>query len=95
VVWHPNGELLVSASYDDSIKLWADNDDEWICVQTLSGGLRSFAFQCSPYPFLSFCFFFFTSVFCFCEAEGGKKVWPGADEGTFFLYTYVFFVFFC
>ena len=37
VAWHPSGEVLVSASYDDTIKLWMDSDDEWICVQTLSG----------------------------------------------------------
>ena len=35
--WHPGGEILVSASYDDSIKLWVDSGDEWDCAQTLSG----------------------------------------------------------
>ena len=35
--WHPQGEVLVSASYDDSIKLWVEEDDEWICAQTLAG----------------------------------------------------------
>ena len=39
VAWHPDGELLVSASYDDSIKLWRDMGDEWECSQTLSGVL--------------------------------------------------------
>lgn len=37
VVWHPSGELLASCSYDDSIKLWANDGDEWVCSQTLSG----------------------------------------------------------
>lgn len=40
VAWHPGGEVLVSASYDDTIKLWVDADDEWVCVQTLSGTTR-------------------------------------------------------
>jgi hypothetical protein len=37
VVWHPGGELLASASYDDTIKLWANDGEEWVCVQTLGG----------------------------------------------------------
>ena len=37
VCWHPSGELLVSCSYDDSIKLWTDDGGEWICTQTLEG----------------------------------------------------------
>lgn len=37
VAWHPGGEILVSASYDDSIKLWAADGDEWSCAQTLAG----------------------------------------------------------
>ncbi|RMZ55994.1 hypothetical protein APUTEX25_004418, partial [Auxenochlorella protothecoides] len=38
VRWHPGGEVLVSASYDDSMKLWVGEDDEWVCAQTLSDG---------------------------------------------------------
>lgn len=37
VAWHPEGEILVSCSYDDSIRLWMDDGDEWQCSQTLSG----------------------------------------------------------
>ena len=40
VAWHPHGEVLVSASYDDSIKLWVLCDDDWICAQTLSSEWR-------------------------------------------------------
>jgi WD40 repeat protein len=28
---------LASASYDDTIKIWKDDDDEWICAATLVG----------------------------------------------------------
>ena len=35
--WHPKGEILVSASYDDSIKLWREEEGDWVCAQTLSG----------------------------------------------------------
>ena len=37
VAWHPKGEVLVSCSYDDSIKVWVDCDGEWECAQTLAG----------------------------------------------------------
>ena len=37
VAWHPKGEVLVSCSYDDSIKVWVDSDGEWECAQTLAG----------------------------------------------------------
>ncbi|CAI7771686.1 unnamed protein product [Closterium sp. NIES-53] len=38
VCWHPTHDWLVSASYDDSIKVWAaevEGEDDWSCVQTL------------------------------------------------------------
>ncbi len=37
MAWHPGGEILVSCSYDDSMKLWREADDEWACEQTLAG----------------------------------------------------------
>ena len=37
VCWHPKGEVLVSCSYDDSIKVWVEDDGEWECAQTLAG----------------------------------------------------------
>ncbi|ONM52648.1 Protein CIA1 [Zea mays] len=37
VQWHPILDILVSVSYDNSIRVWAgDGDDEWHCVQTLT-----------------------------------------------------------
>jgi len=37
VKWKPNSQILFSASYDDTIKVWEQDDDDWICVQTLKG----------------------------------------------------------
>ncbi len=37
VCWHPGGELLVSAGYDDTIRLWTYDGDEWGCSQTMGG----------------------------------------------------------
>lgn len=35
VIWHPSKELLASCSYDDTIKLWEEEDDDWSCSETL------------------------------------------------------------
>lgn len=37
VAWSPSGEVLASASYDNSIKLWSSDGDEWACTHTLGG----------------------------------------------------------
>jgi WD40 repeat protein len=38
VRWHPTKEILASASYDDTIKLYADDpDDDWYSFATLKG----------------------------------------------------------
>lgn len=37
VVWHPNQNILVSCSYDDSVKLFHLLDTDWKCFETLNG----------------------------------------------------------
>ena len=37
VRWHPSEDVLFSASYDDSIKVWREVDDEMVCSHSLSG----------------------------------------------------------
>eukprot|EP00474_Spongospora_subterranea_P000633 CRZ01091.1 hypothetical protein [Spongospora subterranea] len=37
VRWHPTQRMLLSSSYDDTIKIWAEDEDEWFCTQTLRG----------------------------------------------------------
>merc|ERR1712100_570780 len=37
VKFHPTKELLASCSYDDTIKLWEEDDYDWTCKQTLEG----------------------------------------------------------
>ncbi len=36
VSWHPNVDILASCSYDNRIKLFAEDGDEWSCSDTLS-----------------------------------------------------------
>jgi WD40 repeat protein len=37
VRFHPREDVLFSASYDDTIKVWEEEDDDWACVATLKG----------------------------------------------------------
>ncbi len=38
VKWHPNEDVLISCSYDDTIRVWVDHDDDdWSCSQVLQG----------------------------------------------------------
>ncbi|XP_065196720.1 probable cytosolic iron-sulfur protein assembly protein CIAO1 [Sycon ciliatum] len=36
VSWHPTLPILCSASYDDTIKLFCEDDDDWTCAATLT-----------------------------------------------------------
>jgi hypothetical protein len=38
VTWHPTEDVLVSTSYDDTIKIWTEDPDgdDWSCSKTLS-----------------------------------------------------------
>jgi len=37
VAWIPGTQILASCSYDDTIKFWIQEDDDWTCVSTLTG----------------------------------------------------------
>lgn len=37
VVWHPHHNILVSCSYDDTVKIFHLQDDDWKCYETLQG----------------------------------------------------------
>lgn len=36
IVWHPHYNILVSCSYDDTVKLFHKDGDDWNCFQTLT-----------------------------------------------------------
>lgn len=36
IVWHPHHDILVSCSYDDSVKLFHKDVDDWKCFETLT-----------------------------------------------------------
>ena len=35
VVFHPTADIVASASYDNSVKMFREDDDDWICMGTL------------------------------------------------------------
>lgn len=43
VQWHPHEDILASASYDDTIKVFEEvqSTDEWQCTQTFSGHMST------------------------------------------------------
>jgi len=46
VQWHPSGDLLASASYDNTVRLWVNDGEDWVSAQVL-GGERSESPACS------------------------------------------------
>lgn len=39
VSWHPHKDTLMSTSYDDSIKIYEEQEDDWECINTLGMSL--------------------------------------------------------
>lgn len=37
VTWHPEEELLASSSYDDTVRLYCEDVDDWVCCALLEG----------------------------------------------------------
>lgn len=37
VLWHPHYPILISCSYDNTIKFYREDDDDWTCFNTLEG----------------------------------------------------------
>lgn len=78
VVWHPNEDILASASYDNSIKMYREDksDSDWICFDTLnshSSTVWSISFDKNGDRMAS------------CSDDCTVKIWqeykPGNEEG--------------
>ncbi|OMJ28161.1 putative cytosolic iron-sulfur protein assembly protein CIAO1 [Smittium culicis] len=37
ILWHPVQDILVSCSYDDTIRIWRESEDDWYSSAVLSG----------------------------------------------------------
>lgn len=78
VVWHPNKDVLASASYDNTIKMYAENvlDSDWDCTATLASHTStvwSISFDADGERLAS------------CSDDRTVKIWrayhPGNEEG--------------
>ena len=36
VAWHHEKNILASASYDNTVRMYKEDSDDWVCVATLS-----------------------------------------------------------
>lgn len=78
MVWHPSDDILASASYDNTIKLFKEDpaDNDWICFATLQGHestVWSLSWNKDGTKIVS------------CSDDGSLKIWkeylPGNIEG--------------
>eukprot|EP00501_MAST-03F_sp_TOSAG23-6_P001072 GSMAST32.ASY1.ANO1.1115.1 assembled CDS len=51
IVWGSEEEQLFSASYDNTIKVWQEHSDDWVCAHTLNGHTSTvWALDVEPSP---------------------------------------------
>ena len=68
--WGEGEEILISASYDDTIKVWAEEAGDWYCAMTLGENNvpRSIVHT--------------STVWCVGFAPGGVRFFSGSDDGS-------------
>ncbi len=76
ICWIPGTRALVSASYDNTIKVWNEVSDEWVCTQTLDSAYQGhedtvWGLCCDPMG---------TKILS-CDASGMILLWQVAREG--------------
>ena len=72
-------EILISASYDNTIKVWAEEAGDWYCALTLGGDIdvpRSITPRSSGGKVHT------STVWCVSFAPGGVRFFSGSDDGS-------------
>ena len=70
IAWVPSTRALISASYDNTIKVWNECNDEWLCTQTLDSSYQGHE----------------TTVWDLCCDHGGTKILSCDNEGMILLW---------
>jgi len=74
VKFHPNENLLLSCSYDDAIRVWVEDVDDWVCEAVLTGHSNT----------VWGVVFVDTNTFVSCSQDLSLRVWQreGASRWT-------------
>jgi len=81
--WGEGEEILISASYDNTIKVWAEEAGDWYCAMTL--GEDSSVPQSIPSSSSSSSgggIVHTSTVWCIAFAPGGVRFFSGSDDGS-------------
>lgn len=71
VKWHPSQDVLFSCSYDDTVKVWGPDGDDWCCKETLTG--HESTVWCITWDHAG-------SRFVTCSDDRTVRVWAPAAE---------------
>jgi WD40 repeat protein len=78
--WGEGEEILISASYDNTIKVWAEEAGDWYCAMTL--GEDNTVPRSVPSSSSSGGIVHTSTVWCVGFAPGGVRFFSGSDDGS-------------
>ncbi|GBG33095.1 Protein CIA1 [Hondaea fermentalgiana] len=71
--WHPTEPVLFTASYDDTIRVWAEQVDDWGCVEVLQGHTNTVWGLCLDSS---------GTRIASCSQDCSVRIWSRSDKGT-------------
>lgn len=71
VKWHPEQDILFTCSYDDTIKVWGPDGDDWACKETLVG--HDSTVWCMSFDAVG-------ARFVSCSEDRTLRIWAPAND---------------